>query len=427
MSQQQDHSQVDAYLDAVCGKIACREVHPEIRRELESHILDRVDAEVAQGCPRNDALARALAHMGEAAEVGRRLHASHRPRTEWGLLAATALLVLLGLWAMYAVEASGSTDQGSGLLVKKLLYTAAGLSLGGLLYLADYRYLRQIAWPLYGLTFAATAYLTLFGNVVNGLPRYIDLTPLLFTPALAGLFASWNWKHRWTWVKFLVVLGAPLPFYIMVPYPFAAAEFLACLTAVLITVRPGRWYLGGAALAIMSMGGATIALLLKVPSRWERFLTWLDPARDPQGAGYQVIQAQKAMSEAGLWGEGPTAPLPLVPEVHSSSVFPSLVHSLGWVAGAAICLLVLFFLFRLVTVARRSRGRLGQALAAGIAASFALRSLWHIGMFVGLAPAVGVDLPFISHGGRQMLYLAVAGLALGVFRRKDMVAGTNQA
>jgi len=123
---------------------------------------------------------------------------------------------------------------------------------------------------------------------------------------------------------------------------------------------------------------------------------------------------------AGWWGQGATAGLERLPEVHSDFIFPYLVYTLGWLAGAAIFLLVAFFLGRMLLALRRVKDLYGSYLITGILTLFIFRFGWNLLMAVGLLPIAGVDLPFVSHGMQGALQLALVGLVLGIFRRKDM-------
>lgn len=416
-----DH--VTAYLDAVCARIRFREVHGEIRRELAGHIADLVDAHVAAGLAEEEAVARSLAEMGDPAAVGEGLDRAHRPRTEWGLLAATLALTLLGIWAMYAVEASGSARL-SGLLTSKLVWSAAGLGAGAALYWTDYRRLRRWAWPLYGVTLAGLGALLLIAPQVNGRLLYVGITPPVFLIALAGICADWNWDRPLALVHAALLLAVPPLVYIGSGESFAVVEYVAGSAVLLALTRPG-WrrltLMGGVA------GGLLLGLgllVIRTPYLAERVQVWLHPGRDPLGYGYHVSQSLQAVRSAGPWGQGATAPLPLLPEIPTDFIFPYLVYTLGWVAGAGIVLLAGLLIARLWHVGTRIREPFGRYLAGAVTTVFALHLGWNLLMTMGLLPIAGVSLPLVSHGARQVLYLAAAGLALSVYRRRDLGEST---
>ncbi|HYF80267.1 MAG TPA: FtsW/RodA/SpoVE family cell cycle protein [Symbiobacteriaceae bacterium] len=412
------NQQVKPFLDAVCEQVRCREVHEEIRLELGGHLEELVEMHVAAGLSEADAVSRALADMGDPLLIGQQLNQTHRPRTEWGLLAAALCLAMLGIWAMYAVDASGS---GMNFFGVKLTWSAVGLALGAGLFFLDYRRLHPYSGVLYGATLAGTVLLVLYGPWVNGQPLGIGHTPILFALALAGLFATWDWRSPWALTKAVALFAAPALVYLK--FSGMGAELLqfgASFTVLLVLSKPRRGQ--AEALAVLGLIGAGWALLRIWGTAYlrERLLYALNPFQDPMGAGYQAVQARLALQGAGWWGQGATAGLERLPEVHSDFIFPYLVYTLGWAAGAAIFLLVAFFLGRMLLALRKVRDLYGSYLITGILTLFIFRFGWNLLMAVGLLPIAGVDLPFVSHGMQGALQLALVGLVLGIFRRKDM-------
>lgn len=420
MSYEREHPTVSAYLDGVCTWVQCREAHAEIRAELACHIRDLTEAALAEGLPEAEALARAVAAMGDPAEVGRQLHQAHRPRTEWWLLGAATAMVLLGLWAMYAVSATGSAFEGGWFFTRQALWSLVGLAGAAAAYYADYRLLRRWALPLYGLTLLALLALTITGEPQLG-HRWTDATPLLFAPALAGLFTGREWKGLGTWALFLGTLVAPVPLYLAAHANFAAGEYIVLFGAVLLAARPRISFIAAFGAVLAGTAGMGFWHIWRTPYLLARFSVWLHAWDDPQDTGYQLVQSLKAVRSAGFWGKGVLTPVNDLPEVHAEFIFPFLVHTLGWVAGAAIGALVLFFVVRLLYVVRRVRDPLGTTLVVGIAAVFALECVYNLLMTLGLMPIFGVGLPFVSYGARQVLYMMAVGLALSVFRRKDLL------
>jgi len=155
----------------------------------------------------------------------------------------------------------------------------------------------------------------------------------------------------------------------------------------------------------------------------ERVLTFLNPARDPLGAGYQVRQSKIAVGSGELVGRGymrgTQSQLRFLPARHTDFIFAVLAEEWGFLGVAFVLFLYGSFLFGCAEVAARARDRLGMLLAVGFFAIFAFHILWNTGMVVGLAPNSGIPLPFLSYGGSFMLFaFAATGLVLGVdFRR----------
>ena len=146
-----------------------------------------------------------------------------------------------------------------------------------------------------------------------------------------------------------------------------------------------------------------------------RILTFLDPTRDPLGAGYQIIQAKIAVgSGAGLgkgWLEGTQKNMNFIPEHHTDFIFSIIGEEFGFI-GSIILLFVFFLLFWRISVAiREIRVRERRIAISGIFGYLMFQTFINIGMNIGLVPTTGIPLPFISYGGSNLL---INGLAVGI-------------
>lgn len=417
------NEQINAYLDAVCSYIKYREVHAEVRLELESHIGERVDALVAAGRPETEAVTLALRQMGDPAAVGLGLNKVHRPRTDWQLIATVVCLALVGLWVAYASVVSGSFGLPVPFFSMQLLWTALGAGVAAGCTFCDYRRLQPYGWWLVGLAFLGVFVTSTAGPATP----YAGLgSPLLFVPGLAALFAHCDWERpSSSWIAAL--LGAlPTILYLLVDQARFVPIYLVLWGLLVILARPPLRRMVPMGLGGLGSAGLLLFYIFSRPYRFERLRMWLMPWQDPLGAGYMVIQSRRMLRDAGLWGHGALYREDLLPEVHTTSAFPYLVHTLGWAAGGALCLLIALFLLRAARAAAQSRNRFGFLLVAGFLAVFTVSFVWNIGMQAGWMPLVGVDLPFISFGRQQVVQLAAVGLMLSVFRRKDVVGTAHQ-
>ncbi len=146
-----------------------------------------------------------------------------------------------------------------------------------------------------------------------------------------------------------------------------------------------------------------------------RILTFLDPTRDPLGAGYQIIQAKIAVGSGGTigkgWLEGTQKNMNFLPEHHTDFIFSIVGEEFGFI-GSAILLILFFLLFWRITLAiREIRVRERKIVASGIFGYLMFQTFINIGMNIGLVPTTGIPLPFISYGGSNLL---INGLAIGV-------------
>jgi rod shape determining protein RodA len=157
----------------------------------------------------------------------------------------------------------------------------------------------------------------------------------------------------------------------------------------------------------------------------QRVMTFLDPERDPLGAGYHIIQSKIALGSGGLWGKGflkgTQSQLSFLPEKQTDFVFTMLAEEAGLVGALGLLFLFLVLVGYGFVFALRARNQFGRLLAMGVTTTFFLYVAINIAMVTGLIPVVGVPLPLISYGGTAMVTVLVGfGLLLGVDVHRDV-------
>lgn len=147
----------------------------------------------------------------------------------------------------------------------------------------------------------------------------------------------------------------------------------------------------------------------------KRVEAFLAPKSDPQGAGYNVLQAQVAMGSGGLFGKGlfsgTQSRLGFVPERHTDFILAVVGEELGLWGTLTVLGLYLLILWRIVVVAYVASDRYGYLVCGGIFGMFFIYMVINFGMLIGIVPVAGIPLPFISYGGSN---LVASMLALGV-------------
>ena len=145
--------------------------------------------------------------------------------------------------------------------------------------------------------------------------------------------------------------------------------------------------------------------------QFRRIDTFLDPANDPLGAGYHIIQAKIALGSGGWTGrgfmQGTQSRLNFLPEKHTDFIFTTLAEEFGFVGAIALLTLYMLIIVFCVATALSNRDRFASLLTLGVAMTFFLFFAVNMAMVTGLAPVVGVPLPLVSYGGSAMLVLMV--------------------
>ncbi len=353
-----------------------------------------------------------------------------RTRIDRPLLSALLLLALGGLVLLYS--ASGGNWH---LVGSQALRLVIGLALMSALAITPPRYFR-LAGPVFYLVGLLLLLIVLVAGVQGkGAERWIDLKLFEFQPAelmkmALPLALAWYFHDRPPPLRWHTVL---------------AAVIALAIPAGLIAMEPD---LGTAILIIGA--GACILFLAGLPWRWvviflllvgsalplgwhflheyqrERVLVFLDPQRDPLGAGYHIIQSKIAIGSGGIFGQGflggTQAQLDFLPERTTDFVFAVFAEQFGFVGVLALLSLYAFIIGRGLVLAFRAHTRFGRLAAAGVVTTFMLYVVVNTAMVAGLLPVVGVPLPLVSYGGTSIVtVLAGFGILLSIVAHRRLI------
>jgi len=219
----------------------------------------------------------------------------------------------------------------------------------------------------------------------SGLPYGISL--FLISPAIVAYFAVINWQ-----------LGV-------------AATIVLTIAVFFIQKRP--WLTGSAFIVgNLVVVGVQVALyqILK-PHQQSRIEAFVNPALDPQGAGWNVLQAKTAIGSGGFWGkgflEGTQTQLRFLPEQWTDFIFPVIAEEFGFIGAGLLLLVFTILLLRLLSNAGEHRHPFAQLVIVGVAMTFFVHLLINLGSAMGLFPVIGLPLPFVSYGGSAFLSYSI--------------------
>ncbi len=322
-------------------------------------------------------------------------------------------------------------------LKKQLLWAVIGLILMFAVSLADTRQLKAWTPFFYGATLLALlAVLTPLGTAVNGAKAWINLpggfqiepsefakvalivmTAMIFTGARGG-------RPGLRSVLLALAGAAPLIGLVVIEPALGVAMVLVVVTATMIVLSGIRLRLlaalaGLVAAAIVAAGG----LHLLKSYQLTRFTSFLHPAADLAGAGYNAAQAKIAVGSGGMFGQGlfhgQLVAGNYVPSQQTDFIFTVAGEELGFVGCIVIVFLLGVVIVRALRIAARADDLFGLLAASGIAMWFAFQSFVNIGMTIGIMPITGIPLPFISYGGSAIFADMIAiGLLQSVHRRR---------
>jgi rod shape determining protein RodA len=159
------------------------------------------------------------------------------------------------------------------------------------------------------------------------------------------------------------------------------------------------------------------------PYQQDRIHTFLDPSRNPQGSGYQSLQAKIAVGSGGFWGkgigQGSQNQLGFLPVRWADFILAALAEEMGFFGVFLTVTLYMFLLWRLVGIAMIAKDRAGMYIVMGVAAVIGIHVFVNVAMMIGYVPVTGIPLPLMSYGGSATLFVFMAlGLVMNVRMRR---------
>jgi len=385
--------------------------------------------------------------------TSRRIHVTESratwQRLDWLVVCSTAALLVVGSLLVRSATASNEALSGanhSPYIVRHLTNIAIGLALAALVASIDHRWVRIWAPVVYlGGVVGLGLVLSPLGAVVNGSRSWILVGSMSIQPAefaklgvvagMALLLAERTEARRaaaslrgWDVVAALGIAAVPAALILAQP-DLGTLLVLAATVFGLLAVAgaPRRWLVG---LVGAAVGAAVGAVQLGVLQGYQllRFEAFINPALDPQGAGYNTTQARIAIGNGGLFGQGlfhgSQTQSGFVPEQHTDFVFTVAGEELGLLGSGALIALFLALLWRASRIAVRADDMFGRLAGAGIVCWFGFQAFQNIGMCLGIMPVTGVPLPLVSYGGTSMFAsLMAVGLLLNIHLRSERSLG----
>ncbi len=351
----------------------------------------------------------------------------------WGFVFLVCVIATIGFAMLYSA-ANGRIDPWAS---RQMLRFGIGLVCMLTIALIDLRFWIRWAWAIYLVAFALLAAVEVMGVVGMGAQRWVDLGFVQLQPSevmkIAIVLALARYFHGVpldevgrlrTLIVPLLLLAAPVV--LVLRQPDLGTALLLLLTGAAICFVAG--------VRLWVFASALLAGLACIPVAWQylheyqkqRVLTFLDPERDPLGAGYHILQSKIALGSGGISGkgfmQGTQSHLNFLPEHQTDFIFTMLAEEFGLIGGLTLLALYVVIIAYGLAIAMRARSQFGRLLAAGLTATFFLYVFINMAMVMGLVPVVGVPLPLVSYGGTSMLTILIGfGLVLSVAIHRDVV------
>ena len=295
--------------------------------------------------------------------------------------------------------------------------------------------LMRFAPPIYLLGLALLIAVALFGDVRNGARRWLNLGLTSIQPSemmkiAMPLMLAWYFQKREAMLR--------LADYAVTALLLAVPTFLIArqpdLGTALLVASAGFFVIYLAGLSWKIIVGLGVAGLASLPFLWSlmhdyqrrRILTLFDPAEDPLGAGYHIIQSTIAVGSGGIFGKGwlkgTQTHLDFIPERATDFIFAVFSEEFGLIGNCLLVLLYFAIITRGLMIAANAPTFFARLLAGSVILTFFTYAFVNMGMVSGILPVVGVPLPLVSYGGTALVTLFIGlGMLMSIQKHRKLV------
>ena len=351
------------------------------------------------------------------------------------LLISVILLSVLSVFVMY------STDGGEILFHTKNHFVKLAVFFPLMIFVAFFniKFWHNFSYIIYFIVILLLIYVSFFGIKSSGSQRWMDLYLFVLQPSelmkvaiimcLAKYFHRIKIENVNSFTSITIVLSIIIiPIIFVIAQPDLGTSILIALSGLIIL------WLGGMKIKYFIYSFITFLISLPFiisflkPYQKLRILTFLDPDRDPLGAGYQIIQSKIAIGSGGLNGKGflkgTQSYLDFLPEKHTDFIFTLFSEEFGFIGSVGLLILYSIIIFRIVRIGAISRSNFARLFCFGYAFAIFIYIVVNLSMVLGLLPIVGSPLHIMSYGGSSMLATMIGfGIVLSAkINHKQMIA-----
>lgn len=328
-------------------------------------------------------------------------------RADLSLLIPALVLVILGISGIFSLNFD--------LFKLQIVFFIASIIVFFFFSQVNYQNIKNLAVPIYVTSIILLAVVLFIGIESRGSVRWlgffgrgIQFSEIL-KPFLAVALASFlSYKENYSIKKFLIILLLIIPIFILIfLQPDLGNALIYLITTILVLFSfgfPIRYFL-----TLFALGTVSMPILWQFLRDYQkqRLSTFLQLKVDPLGSSYNAIQSVIAVGSGMVFGkgfgQGTQSILRFLPERHTDFIFATLSEELGLVGSIIIILTFSFLLYRILIISRKTDDSFVKIFSMSVFFLIAVQFFVNAGMNVGIAPVVGVSLPFVSYGGSSLL------------------------
>ena len=337
---------------------------------------------------------------------------------DYALILLIIILGVVSVFAMYSTERGNFDYYTKSHIYRFLVFFIIFLILSFL----NIRIWFKSAYIFYFIVLLLLIGVSLFGVTASGSTRWINLFIFNLQPSelmkvaliifLARFYNKIPFKDV-NHIKFMIIpiFALFMPFALVLKQPDLGTAVLILISGLSVVWLSGFRIKFFAFSSIILVCLAPVVIAFLKPYQKLRILTFLNPERDPLGAGYQIIQSKIAIGSGGIFGKGyllgSQSYLDYLPEKHTDFIFTLFSEEFGFVGSVFLLILYGLIIYRIIRIGLISRNSFSKLFCFGFAAAFFIYVAVNMSMVLGLLPIVGAPLPIMSYGGSSMLSMMV--------------------
>lgn len=362
-------------------------------------------------------------------------------KADWVLLGAVFLLLGIGLTVLYSISnASVGDGTVSSVFGKQVFYAVLAVLTMLFFSFTNYHYLRSYSTNIYFATLIILVIVLIFGNTVRGTSGWIGFGVFNIQPveiakiSLVIFLASFISQKMMELMEVGRLIASFVLTGIMLFLVIRQPDFGSAM--VLLSIWAGMMFVSGISkklvlsLIVFALVSSFIGWSQLAEYQKDRIASFIDPTRDPQGAGYNVRQSIVAVGSGGMIGKGighgSQSQLNFLPEKHTDFIFASIAEELGFMGSALVIALFGMIFYRIKRIAQMAPDNFGFLVAMGIMIMLFVQTFINIGMNMGIVPVTGIPLPFLSYGGSSLISVfAGIGILINIYSRRENIIKTD--
>ena len=430
---------MDEYLKILLEQIRCKKARPYIRQELQDHIEDQIEANLAAGMNHTDAEKEAVTDMGDPVEAGLALDRIHKPQIAWKLLFIIAVISVTSILIHLTIDLYVTGD-GISAASRYTFHVIIGILVMLALYLLDYtllaRYSKIIAATLIAMCFSTL----LFGNVINGMRYFIisglfggfrlpaQALMLLYIPIYGGILYKYRGTGYAGLVKSLLWMIIPAALVLYLPSVMTAGLMLVSMLVMLTIAIRKSWFHVQKTLSLCTIWSifTIVPTLFVLILYWQQHFAPYQTARlqamfSSGNENYMQLLLRNFLSSSNFVGNSGMNIGETLPEFNSDYILTCLTSMYGILPAILLCCMLAALVFGIFNTAIRQKNQLGMLMGCGCGMVFLMSLVINVLENVGVFPPTMTFLPFVSSGGSYIIACyGLFGIVLSVYRYKNV-------